>query len=112
MKIRWDVSHSDRNGRNKRLVALLVNDPSDGAESVCMFLGSIELRFLTVNIPMTREFHQGLFWKSVTGKLDGFDLDPQSRERIEAQISAKVPKPGDDWPLWGVTCIPRYGAPS
>jgi hypothetical protein len=110
MQVEWQVSTAERNGRYRRLAAfLMAAAPEDGVNRP-LYLGSIEERFLVVNIPMTREFHQGLFWKNVSRSLDRLNLQPSAREHIEAQISARVPKPSNDWPLWGVTCIPRYNS--
>jgi len=105
MHVRWEIEGENR---HKRLTAVLVADRSEDGGRACSYLGSIEERFLTVNIPMTREFHQGLFWKGVARNLEAADLDGDTRQRIESEICRRVPKPDDEWPLWGVTCIPRY----
>ena len=44
----------------------------------------------------------------VDRKLNQLELNTDSRAAIEKQISKKVPRPGDEWALWGVTCIPRF----
>ena len=71
-------------------------------------LGAIETRFLNVAIKCTREFHQGLFWVHAKKKLDDLGLEIEVRAFIEAALAETVPKPGDDWALWGVKCIPQY----
>ncbi|MBW2249794.1 MAG: hypothetical protein JRF60_03965 [Deltaproteobacteria bacterium] len=43
----------------------------------------------------------------VDQKLEKLGLEEEVRQALEAQISEKVPRPGDDWALWGVTCIPE-----
>jgi hypothetical protein len=53
-----------------------------------------------------RAFHQELFWVAVDKKLDQLNLDAELRNKIEADIIKTVSRPGDDWALWGVTCIP------
>ena len=77
-------------------------------ESVLEQLCSIDERFLTTRIRCTREFHQGLFWKAVDNRLDTLGLKQSSRNALEQEISQKVPRPGDEWALWAVTCIPHY----
>ena len=46
--------------------------------------------------------------KFVDKGLDGLDLDPDVRSRLETEIRETVPRPRDDWPLWCVRCIPQY----
>jgi 2'-5' RNA ligase len=70
-------------------------------------LAAIQERFLRIRISKTRAFHQGLFWVKVDQKLEKLGLEEEVQQALEAQISEKVPRPGDDWPLWGVTCIPK-----
>ena len=41
-------------------------------------------------------------------KLDDLGLEIEVRAFIEAALAETVPKPGDDWALWGVKCIPQY----
>ena len=55
-----------------------------------------------------RAFHRGLFWTVVDKKLDEFRLEPVVRDKIEAEIIEKVPRPTSDWALWGVRCVPKY----
>jgi 2'-5' RNA ligase len=70
-------------------------------------LAAIQERFLRIRISKTRAFHQGLFWVKVDQKLEKLGLEEEVQQALEAQISEKVPRPGDDWALWGVTCIPQ-----
>ena len=108
MKVKWNQLPAGNNGRGGRLEAILVDGHLSGHETVITRLGAIETRFLQVNIRTTREFHQGIFWKKVDQLLAGLDLKPEILSAIEEQICAKVPRPGDDWPMWAVTCIPHY----
>jgi hypothetical protein len=96
-------------GNTFRWVALLLNDESPAVDSG-LELASIEARFLTVNIPATRAFHQGLFWEKVRKRLDDLQIDSSERAVLESALADKVPIPGRDWALWGVSCIPRYDA--
>jgi hypothetical protein len=93
-----------------QLVALLVEgclpEESENAK-VLTKLGTIQERFMQIRISKTRAFHQGLFWVKVDQRLEKLGLKNKLNQAIEAQISAKVPRPGDDWALWGVTCIPH-----
>ena len=92
------------------LVALLVegclSEEYENAK-VLARLAAIEERFLHIRIRKTRAFHQGLFWVKVEQKLEKLGLEEEVQQALEAQISEKVPRPGDDWALWGVTCIPE-----
>ncbi len=92
------------------LVALLVegclSEEYENAK-VLARLAAIEERFLRIRISKTRAFHQGLFWVKVEQKLEKLGLEEEVQQALEAQISEKVPRPGDDWALWGVTCIPE-----
>jgi len=93
-----------------QIVALLVEGSfSEGDENakVLAKLGLIQERFLSIPISKTRAFHQGLFWAKVDQKILTLGLTKEVRQALEAQISEKVPRPGDDWALWGVTCIPH-----
>ena len=113
MKIRWQISSEDnrRTGKHKRLVALLVDrhqKSADKIDNVVARLGSIEERFLNVNVRAMRDFHKGLFWTVVDKKLDELNLALEERSAIENDISEKIPRPCDEWALWGVTCIPRF----
>jgi len=112
MHVRWERRKTNEKGRRAQyqLVALFVKGHlSDNNEHarVLAQLGSIQERFLTIRISRTRAFHQGLFWAKVDKKLKKFDLDKETYHTLEYQISEKVPRPRDDWALWGVTCIPH-----
>lgn len=100
-----------QNVRRRMLCAVLV-DPrqatKDNIADASTVLGMIEERYLEARISGVRAFHQGLFWETASEKLHRLRLDSHSRARLESEIMAKVPKPGPDWPLWAVTCIPRY----
>lgn len=108
MKIQWKVHAAGAISRHESLQAIVVDGHLKGGADIIAELGSIEMRFLNVNVRCTREFHQGLFWKNVDLKLDRLALQPRVRKSIESQLAEKVPRPGDDWALWGVVCIPRY----
>jgi len=102
---------SDGNRRRTNLVASpmeIVQENGLKRNRVIANLGAIETRFLTVAIKCTREFHQGLFWVHAKKKLDDLGLEIEVRAFIEAALAETVPKPGDDWALWGVKCIPQY----
>lgn len=113
MHLKWKkrkVKDPLRRERNA-LRALLVgtNCKQDaGAVDHVVVLGTIEERFLQTHARDVRAFHQGLFWKGVTRKLDQLNLDPAAREAVEDKIARKIPRPGAEWSLWAVTCIPRY----
>jgi hypothetical protein len=108
MKVKWERRDAGKNGRHASLHAVLVDGVVDNRETVLARLGSIEQRFLTVKVRCTREFHQGLFWVHVDQALSGLQLDAAARAAVEAQVAETVPKPGCEWALWGVTCIPHY----
>jgi len=113
MKIRWEEKRSeDALGNSETLLmAILIETKSadgDSSKSEGVNLGFIRKRFLSINIPRTREFHQGLFWSLVEKNLESIKMDPSEKEAIEAAIAERVPKPGIEWALWGVTCIPRF----
>jgi len=112
MHVKWERQKTNEagHGAQYQLVALLVEGHlSDNNEQarVLARLGSIQERFLTIRISKTRAFHQGLFWFKADKKLEEFDLDEETHHTLEYQISEKVPRPKDDWALWGVTCIPH-----
>ena len=107
MKLIWEQYPAGNRDGRQNLRASLV-DHLNGSETVVAHLGSIEMRFLNVKITTTREFHQGLFWAHVDSKLKRLGVGPAEKSAIEAQISEKVPRPGDDWSMWAVTCIPRF----
>jgi hypothetical protein len=113
MHVKWEKQrlNSGPNGAAINLVATLVDSsPQAGRtqERCIEELGAIKEQFLKTRAKDTRAFHQGLFWVTVDKKLDRLRLDPGERERIEAKIFERVPRPNKDWALWGVTCIPRY----
>ena len=113
MHVKWQrlKLKSGYNGAANHLVALLVDNSSRGAQArdgLQEELGSIKEQYLQTKATNTREFHQGLFWAAVDKKLNFLALSPDIRNSIEHQILKEVPRPGEDWALWGVTCIPRY----
>jgi len=113
MHIKWERRNpkSGLNGRSFILKAVLVEHHLDNSTikpRLIEPLGSIEERFLATKVSNMRAFHQGLFWVAVDKKLDHLKLDPQLRTRIESDISETVPRPDEDWALWGVTCIPKF----
>ena len=112
MHVRWErrITSTKRNSSQYHLVALLVEGGLFGENEnarVPVMLAAIQERFLRIRISKTRAFHQGLFWVKVDQKLEKLGLEEEVQQALEAQISEKVPRPGDDWALWGVTCIPR-----
>ena len=113
MKVVWEERQAVGRGNRGRdcLVALLVSAPTideSSEQNVIAQLGAIEKRFLRINIKCAREFQQGLFWKQIESVMDRLALTPEMKDMIVAAISERVPIPGEDWALWGVTCIPRY----
>jgi hypothetical protein len=113
LDIRWEKRdvESDGNRRRTSLVASLMETVQESGlkrNRVIANLGAIETRFLNVAIKCTREFHQGLFWVHAKKKLDDLSLEIEVRAFIEAALAETVPKPGDDWALWGVKCIPQF----
>ncbi len=112
MHVRWErrIRSKKRNITQYEQVALLVEGSfSEEIENakVLARLAAIEERFLCIRISKTRAFHQGLFWVKVDQKLEKLGLEGEVQQALEAQILEKVPRPGDDWALWGVTCIPE-----
>jgi hypothetical protein len=108
MRVKWEQLCSEVDSRHICLHAVLVDNQVNDSEREIDRLGSIEKRYLKVNIPCTREFHQGLFWLKVDKKLSRLDLDKNTKATIESEIAETVPRPGANWALWGVTCIPDY----
>ncbi len=112
MHVRWErrITSTKRSITQYQLVALLVegclSEENENAK-VLARLAAIQERFLRIRISKTRAFHQGLFWVKVDQKLEKLGLEEEVQQALEAQISEKVPRPGDDWALWGVTCIPK-----
>lgn len=102
---------SGLNGTAVNLVAVLMESYEEAGQTKERFigeLGNIKERYLTTRAKDTRAFHQGLFWVVVDKKLDLLNLEPILRNTIETEILKKIPRPNQDWALWGVTCIPRY----
>ena len=113
MPIRWIKNHQDDDSSRKGCLFTLVLEEEDlpfpmTNHLTTWHLASIEERFLVVNIPTVRAYYKGLFWVSVDRNLDRLNIDHAKREKIERQISQKVPRPPDDWALWGVVCVPSY----
>ena len=113
MQIKWQRQKANNglNGHPVQLIAVLVEQyrkAGQTKERCIEELGSIKEPFLTIRALDARAFHQGLFWAAVDQKLDSLALSPEVRNGIEQQILKEVPRPGGDWALWGVTCIPRY----
>ena len=113
MHVKWQNQKikSGFNGATNHLVALLVDDsakPAHKRAGLPTELGTIKAQYLQTKARNAREFHQGLFWAAVDRKLDLLALSPEVRSGIEKQILKEVPRPDEDWALWGVTCIPRY----
>ncbi len=112
MYVQWErqIRSTDKHRAHYELVALLVESPFSKKKDrvkVLAELGSIQERFLRMRISKTRAFHQGLFWAKVDRNLGKLCLKIEVQQTLESQILNKVPRPGDDWALWGVTCIPR-----
>jgi hypothetical protein len=104
---------SGPNGTGVSLVAVLMESYQEAGRPKEKFieeLAAIRERYLTTKARDTRAFHQGLFWVVVDKKLDALNLESVERTTIEAEILKRVPRPNQDWALWGVTCIPRYDA--
>ena len=111
MRVVWQRKKTSGPRSRIRLTAVLVMEDGDRKKVVTAPLCSIEERFLETRIRCTREFHQGLFWISVDRYLDTLGLEQHSRNALEKEISQRVPRPGDQWALWGVTCIPHFDSP-
>ena len=113
MKVRWERRIADdplnRNGYILSFV-LVENYLEEGKtkEKVIDHLGMIEERFLNSGARDMKAFHQGLFWVKVDKKMESLKLSTEKRNKIEAEISELVPRPGGEWSLWGVTCVPRF----
>lgn len=113
MVVRWARIKSDNS--TKRVVYTLCAAVENGhpapeeSQSIFPFqLGRIEEKYLTVNVRTLREFHQGLFWVLVDNNLDKLDIDAAVRSRIEQEVSLKIPRPPEEWALWGVICVPKF----
>jgi len=110
MHVRWERQIANTNGpiAQYQLVALLVEGYlAEENAKVLTELGVIQERFLRIRISKTKAFHQGLFWVKVDQKFEKLGLKEQVQQALETQICEKVPRPGEDWALWGVTCIPQ-----
>lgn len=112
MKVIWERQETGRRGRlvQYQLIALLVDghfSESDENRPVLARLGSIQEQFLRIPVRRTRAFAQGIFWAEVDKKLEELALNRRIHLALEVQISEKIPRPGEDWALWGVTCNAR-----
>jgi hypothetical protein len=113
MDVSWKRKRikNGKNGSRFNLVAVLVGDhlkEGIGQDNFTTQLGTIGEKFLNSKARDMRAFHQGLFWTHVDKNLNHLSLSSVEREKIELKISETVPRPGQDWALWSVTCIPRY----
>lgn len=113
MHVRWERKRirSGRRDKGFLLKAFLVGTmngygPPEGGVVTC--LGSIEERFLKINESGVRAFHQGIFWSVADKKLDELKLADEVRRGVEKEILEVVKRPGPDWSLWCVKCIPKY----
>lgn len=112
MNVRWKrrVVDDSLNRKSFRLGAVLVEDYQEEGkvrEKLIDHLGEIEERFLNSDLRDMKAFHQGIFWAKVDIKLDRLKLSTGKRNKIEAKISELVPRPGKEWSLWAVTCVPQ-----
>ena len=113
MNVRWERRIADDPLNRKSYIlsfVLVENYREEGKmkEKLIDHLGAIEERFLNSSARDMKAFHQGLFWAKVDKKLDRLKLSNGKRNKIEAEISMLVPRPGEEWPLWAVTCVPRH----
>jgi len=113
MVVRWTRKRSNSTGREQgyALGVVVENEiPKPGAarQDASVQLGVVEERYLAANVRSLREFHQGLFWASVDKNLDELELCPVKRKQIEKEVSKKIPRPPEDWALWGVICVPEF----
>ena len=113
MNVRWERRIADDPLKRKSYILnfiLVENYQENGKtkEKLIDHLGAIEERFLNSNARDMKAFHQGLFWAKVDKKLDSLKLTTGKRNKIEAEISKLVPRPGEEWSLWAVTCMPRF----
>lgn len=112
MHVRWERRKTNVSGGKAQyeLVAFLIEgclSVENKKVTVSSRLGAIQERFLQIRISKTRAFHHGLFWTKVDRRLRKLRLEKDSIQAIEAKILEKVPRPSEDWALWGVTCIPN-----
>jgi len=113
MHVKWEKRSLSKglNGKSINLRAVLVENYQNNGkpkQRIVDDLGDIDEKFLSTNVQNMRAFHQGLFWVVVDQKLDHKALDPELRNKIEADILKTVSRPDNDWALWGVTCIPIF----
>lgn len=113
MHVEWkrDPVESSDDCRRFRLAVFLVADPGNGDRSgvdTQTPLSAVEERFLTARIKGMQEFYRGLFWTGIDNSLDRLSLEPGERRAVEAEISQKISRPGEQWALWGVTCNSRF----
>jgi len=113
MHVKWE-KRSLKKGINRKsinLKAVLVENYQNNGNTqqrIVDNLGDIDEKFLSTNVQNMRAFHQGLFWVVVDKNLDNIGVEADERQKIVAEISATVPKPSDEWALWGVVCCPEY----
>ena len=113
MTVRWErrISTGSLNRKNYMLNVVLVENYQENGkikEKLIDHLGTIEERFLNSKARDMKAFHQGLFWAKVDNKLDRLKLSSGKRNKIEAEISERVPRPDEQWSIWAVTCVPRF----
>ena len=110
MFVKWirQSLNNELNGKRYQLTAFLADGLRVKGYVRQRPLGTIEERFLNTKARDMRAFHQGLFWVVVDKNLDNIGLEADERQKIVAEISATVPKPSDEWALWGVVCCPEY----
>jgi hypothetical protein len=113
MNVKWErkVVNDSLNRKAYILSFVLVeNYQEDGKIKVKLIdhLGFIEERFLNSDLRDMKAFHRGLFWAKMDKKLDSLKLTAEKRNKIEAEISELVPRPGEEWSIWAVTCVPRH----
>jgi hypothetical protein len=110
MYVKWirQPLYNGLNGTRYQLEAFLDDGLQEKEYIRQCSLGKIEERFLDTKARDMRAFHQGLFWVVVEKNLDNLGLEVDERQKIEMEISAIVPKPSEEWALWGVVCCPEY----
>jgi hypothetical protein len=112
MTVRWDrrIAAGSLNRKNYMLNVVLVEKYQENGKikEKLDHLGTIEERFLNTKARDMKAFHQGLFWTKVDKKLDRMKLSSGKRNKIEAEISERVPRPDEKWSIWAVTCVPRF----
>ncbi len=113
MTVRWERRNAagSMNRKGYMLSLVLVENYQENGkikEKLIDHLGTIEERFLNTKARDMKAFHQGLFWAKVDQKLDRLKLNTGKRNKIEAEISERVPRPDEQWSIWAVTCVPRF----